>query len=773
MSPLKFFRRKKHSKPEVSAGSQAGTHLSNKVATPSLYRDLEVQDYYEKKLYEIRVFMLLPGEEAEEIRGHILHAYLDAPYFPPRYEALSYFWGDPTDTVSITILGSTAPELPEFAGRAAPFEIPDPQKRVIGQLQITKNLNIALHALRRGLLQDEHRILWIDAICINQSDSNEKTIQIGLMQNIYQSATRVTVWLGDPMPFSDRGLDALDVIFHVDFEVPLFSAYYTRGKSRLGLLYLMQRSWWQRMWVIQEIVFARKARLLCGDRSVIWPSLNRLDTIISKLKQVIQITSSRQHEHGTGLENLLEILQIQSRIMKEPKPSLLDLVELFQTRQCTDRRDRVFAILGLAAEEDSKENPPDYSMTLPEVQMRLFRMAIPKLQGLQFLNCSGGYIEKPGRSSWILEWDSEVTGMSDTSSGRLRPRLGFTSLIVQEPYFRKFESSRRARPEVSFRTGLEGLCLLSLKAIVVDSINICEEQFKSQRVDDNQVAIPRQYFWPDDDPVPLMREWRDLAYEHCAVASSPYGTIEGAIEEAFWRTLIADSDPDPSKAGRKADVECERGYNRLFKATDADEHLQDSGDHETPKDNASVFPQLENDKQLKVLGITHFSNLSGGTRFMEHQAVLNDEAEAILGERIWGGDGDIGLNVQVHIGLGESSGQVWNINPACTEPPGLPWSELYPDPKQFNCYNVGLQRSTFPRRFTITKKGYMGLTPPKAQVGDLICVFIGASTPFVVREMEDGYFRLVGECYVHGLMDGEAMDDLLAGKLKEQTITLA
>jgi hypothetical protein len=58
--------------------------------------------------------------------------------------------------------------------------------------------------------------------------------------------------------------------------------------------------------------------------------------------------------------------------MKEPKPSLLDLVELLQTRRCTDRRDRVFAILGLAVEEDSKENPPDYSMALPEVQLRLF-----------------------------------------------------------------------------------------------------------------------------------------------------------------------------------------------------------------------------------------------------------------------------------------------------------------------------------------------------------------------------------------------------------------
>jgi len=61
------------------------------------------------------------------------------------------------------------------------------------------------------------------------------------------------------------------------------------------------------------------------------------------------------------------------------------------------------------------------------------------------------------------------------------------------------------------------------------------------------------------------------------------------------------------------------------------------------------------------------------------------------------------------------------------------------------------------RRFCVTTRGYMGRVPHGSAVGYMICIFFGGCIPFVLRECSDRYFRLIGECYTHGVMDGEAM----------------
>ena len=76
-------------------------------------------------------------------------------------------------------------------------------------------------------------------------------------------------------------------------------------------------------------------------------------------------------------------------------------------------------------------------------------------------------------------------------------------------------------------------------------------------------------------------------------------------------------------------------------------------------------------------------------------------------------------------------------------------------------------------RFCVTQDGYMGLVPTRAAKGDLICVFMGGAVPFVIRRTDNGQFRLLGECYVHGLMDGKALDMVLdVDWMEEKNITL-
>ena len=77
------------------------------------------------------------------------------------------------------------------------------------------------------------------------------------------------------------------------------------------------------------------------------------------------------------------------------------------------------------------------------------------------------------------------------------------------------------------------------------------------------------------------------------------------------------------------------------------------------------------------------------------------------------------------------------------------------------------------RRFCVTRDGYMGLVPTRAEKGDGICVFMGGAVPFVIHPTDNGQFRLVGECYVHGLMDGKALDMVLdVDWMEEKNITL-
>ncbi|KAF1982758.1 hypothetical protein K402DRAFT_295350, partial [Aulographum hederae CBS 113979] len=83
------------------------------------------------------------------------------------YDALSYAWESDKGTTIIQVDGH--------------------------HLQVTRNL---AHALRRLRRPGVARTLWVDAICINQSDNEEKSRQVGMMKNIYESASFVLIWLG-------------------------------------------------------------------------------------------------------------------------------------------------------------------------------------------------------------------------------------------------------------------------------------------------------------------------------------------------------------------------------------------------------------------------------------------------------------------------------------------------------------------------------------------------------------------------------------------------
>ncbi len=76
------------------------------------------------------------------------------------------------------------------------------------------------------------------------------------------------------------------------------------------------------------------------------------------------------------------------------------------------------------------------------------------------------------------------------------------------------------------------------------------------------------------------------------------------------------------------------------------------------------------------------------------------------------------------------------------------------------------------RRLAITSSGHLGALPYAARVGDMICVLFGCSVPVVLRKRDGGPYEFVGECYLHGFMDGEAIVMLDEGKREVQHFEL-
>jgi hypothetical protein len=168
----------------------------------------------------IRLLRLMPhGNESteSEIQCELFeHTLQDPGKGTHLYEALSYVWGGDSE---------------------------EPRSIFINKqnLAVTKNLHAALLRLRDRSLE---RILWIDALCINQKNLEEKGQQVQLMAKIYSKAARVLVWLGETEDNSDIALERIRIAAENESPDSL-----NDKTIQQAILALLQRPWFRRIWV--------------------------------------------------------------------------------------------------------------------------------------------------------------------------------------------------------------------------------------------------------------------------------------------------------------------------------------------------------------------------------------------------------------------------------------------------------------------------------------------------------------------------------------------
>ena len=266
------------------------------------------------------------------------------------YNALSYEWGD------------TAADRMIFVNDC-PFLI-----------------RANLHNFLEVLAGSKHKnfLFFADAICINQNDIPERNAQVQRMGDLYRQAEMVLVWLGlgtadSDLIFNicaDLGPSNLEKDDRSQKESKLESIDFNRPDGE-ALDTIYQRSYWTRLWIIQELFLAQEAIIFCGSKSTTWSVFRRLPRWnkgvfvpggFTGVDMVLGSTPAGRHAR-----DILDELDKKEQGKGLTNQSFYELVQKFGRAQCFDVRDRVYGLLGFASASDTKERGlevvADYSAT--------------------------------------------------------------------------------------------------------------------------------------------------------------------------------------------------------------------------------------------------------------------------------------------------------------------------------------------------------------------------------------------------------------------------
>ncbi|KAF1968439.1 HET-domain-containing protein [Bimuria novae-zelandiae CBS 107.79] len=459
---------------------------------------------------EIRVLELNPGQFAESLHGALHVARIDFQYprissfqrytnhaislpegEPLWYTALSYTWGEPIFDVEF-----------HFANEAS--------------IQITSSLASALKHLRS---EHDSVFLWIDQICIDQSNVKEKEKQIPLMGMIYAHATNTVIWLGDEDV--DDPQVAFDMIQRVhsqlqlyegtiqldDFERLKFPALYVVAvpPEWVQVLALFRRPWFSRLWVIQEAVLSMNLYVKCGravvpwDDFAVWCETMRASGIGGLLERA---APTRETRFGLLTVNELSTFRTFDQT-HESQPSLLETLVMSRYARASNAKDKeVFQEAAVAV--------------LPT-----------NLFGL--LSCVDS--EVPTSPSWVPDWTSdnptEPLGFS-TKTWALYSAGGLLSGSKESDEF-----------EHGYILQDDGRSLV-LRGVLFDTVESFSTTMNNPFIEVHDGSQLPGHTWPE--PGITVSANDELKESLTMIQQNTLYPAGETIWDAFWKTLVAGKD---------------------------------------------------------------------------------------------------------------------------------------------------------------------------------------------------------------------------------------
>ncbi|KAM0441256.1 hypothetical protein ACHAPT_000563 [Fusarium lateritium] len=281
-------------------------------------------------------------------------------------------------------------------------------------LDISQNLASALVHLRHG---ETTRTLWADAICVNPSNPEEKNTHVHRLADIISRASRVVAWLG---PASENSAEAFEALQHLgeqvvpvalrpmeveeewvpapgatepDWYLPIYDLPFSE-ETIYAIEKLLQRDWFQRTWVLQEIILASSQSIIqCGRSQMPWLIFNNA-------------VCSLQSRGACFSESFQEALVAPVRMSPDPKPrAIVDILLRYRAHQTSDPRDKVYGLLGLLPPEFRQKITPQYDAPVAKVYTDLALALIEHTRRLDLLGAwNSEKTENAECPSWVLDF---------------------------------------------------------------------------------------------------------------------------------------------------------------------------------------------------------------------------------------------------------------------------------------------------------------------------------------------------------------------------------
>ncbi|KAF2435578.1 hypothetical protein EJ08DRAFT_604586 [Tothia fuscella] len=608
----------------TSAASTASSVKTHRSSTRYEYMPLLSESSF-------RVLELSPGRLDEELKYTLS---IEDWTQSPAYEAMSYAWGDAKVKLSTSC---------------------DDQS-----LEITRNLYEALLRLR---YEDKPRRLWADAICINQTNLEERGQQVGVMRQIYRNAQNVIVWLGQDE--ENQASEAASFICTLTETLTRTPSGHMRNIKDMDNLWEMtshtvpieedapwlavgwyfSRPWFQRLWVFQEVNSNTNVDVICGHTCLSWDAVGLAATY---MKRWPILRDKIAQMEGCFWYNAY-IMRSRHHQATMSAASMLSQGQNFVT---TDSRDRIFALLGtrpLRAWE--KTLKPDYwRHTRESLYLEVARRCLLEERDTSFLS----YVQHSrtmtmeGLPTWVPEWDQDLVRVPIATPNGNWAACGDSTVKVE------FVG--------------EGDVLM-LHGIVFDKA--CQKW----DIDRDEMFCSNEQFSNDqeeDTVCPLLELWHKQTHQKHTL----YPSVRSKLE-AFAASFVF-------------------GYRATY----------------------------GNDYRARMMA-----------DFTAYAAHVNAPSSQ------------------------HASGAANIFSELHSERPDSDWRN----------YIEIAHKLSHGRSLFITSKGYLGIAPNTMEDGDVVCILHGFKVPYILRSVNGpGHYVLIGDAYIHGIMDGEVMAQISSGDLKEE-----